>query len=111
MSKADKIRVGSSESLWQRIYSLVITACQDGHVPSAEMWQKICGAVEKAAVDKDSQDAHEDGEDNVPGSVEESRRKLTEGYRDKFEQDGFSPEQAQRMAEDAANVPLVRNWP
>jgi len=111
MSKADKIRVGSSESLWQRIYSLVITACQDGHVPSAEMWQKICGAVEKAAVDKDSQDAHEDGEDNVPGSVEESRRKLEEGYREKFEGEGFSPEQAQRMAEDAAAAPFERPWP
>ena len=111
MSKADKIRVGSSEAVWTRIYSLIHSATENKQLPSAEMWQKICDLVQRAAEDKDSEDAEQDGEVNVPGSVQEARRDIKAAFRDKFEAEGIPREQAERMAEDAATAPFERSWP
>ena len=94
-----------SEGDWTGILALVGECHEKNYAPSRQIWQKIVAMV------KDMGLGDADGEDNVPGSVEESRRKLEEGFCDKFEQDGFSPEQAQRMAEDAASVPFERSWP
>ena len=82
--------VSKGESEWGQVLALVKGCHEKRYAPPVRVWEEITAMAEELAGRNEEQDAG-------AGELEDS-------FRYTFEQDGFSPDEAQKMAESAVDV-------